>query len=181
MNEQVKKSNAWKYVLIFGCGVPAGLFVIFLIGCFGIIGMGIEEEVKKEEQRNKEVSSALKEAKPGTSGPIVSDSFYAVVNELEDEKTTDLQRKAIWDSKYKNQLVKWSGTIVEVREGGEVLVKVRPNTITYDFRVSVQPSEMGKVMAMKKDEAVTVTGILTTRGDALSSYKLENCVIAESQ
>jgi hypothetical protein len=86
------------------------------------------------------------------------------------------QRKHIFE-KYKGRYVRWSGEVEEVIKeiSGDFILRVKHSQITRDFEVSVrfEKSKEGKLLTLKRGDAVNYTGRLTDFTSS-SGYYLED-------
>ena len=83
------------------------------------------------------------------------------------------QRKRMFE-KYKGRYVKWSGEVEEVVKeiSGDYTLRVKHSQTAKDFEVSIRfdKSERGKLLLLKKGEAVNYMGKLTEFDPQLGYY-----------
>ena len=69
--------------------------------------------------------------------PALAQSYQQMDQQVGcDSKYSDDKKEAIFDQNYKDHTFTWSGTVERV-SGGDVAVKVLPDTFSYDFAVKL--------------------------------------------
>lgn len=95
---------------------------------------------------------------------------------------TDLQKEDLFDTKYKNEYVQWSGTVASVSEGwlgGYTLqVKHCPQTFTSDIVISLKDDQKQNALKIMQGGRVTYRAKLTRWGSILGFSADEGVIIS---
>jgi len=141
----------------------------------GII-RGTPEKDKKLNSNIKKQVSQTKSYNPKNENSL--DLSFASIDSIFGSKnnTTDLQKKEQWQ-KYKGQKVTWTCKVVNVDEssltpGYTLNLKCNPETLTTDVKVNFSNEWKSKLINLKKDDTITVTGVLDDYG--IFGYTLNN-------
>lgn len=126
---------------------------------------------------NTPATTSSSPAKPQESAPVADlkwsdyDKIYNVKSD-----STDMQKEAAWKN-FEGKTVTWSGTVGDVSEGmisGLVLqIKMNPDTLTHDIRLSLKSDQKDKMMTLKKGQKVTFTGRLKTAGGTVLPLSMD--------
>jgi hypothetical protein len=128
-------------------------------------------------------TNAANGTKPATvttipAGPVMSDLKWADYDKVYNVKSssTDMQKEALWKD-FEGKYVSWQGTVSEVSEGslsGLVInIKMNPDTLTSDIRLSLKDDQKEKVMALTKGKKISFTGKLKTAGGAILPLSMD--------
>ena len=90
--------------------------------------------------------------------PIVSTSFSDFGRVYCDKRATDLQKDQLFEEKFKNQYVKWSGTVSSVSESwGSLLLHVKHchGTFGQDIIIGMNEDQKSKLVQLREGDTVT--------------------------
>lgn len=141
-----------------------GLALLVLV-IFGAIFGG-----DSTEQSTKDNPQASIQATPAQRVPV-SNSFENDYEDIYcDEDATALQKKTLFDEKFKGQYVNWTGEITRVAEsyGNYVLnVKHCPDTWTSDISITVKKDQKDRLLQLTEGDEVTYIAKLTDFGEIM--------------
>ncbi len=152
-----------------------GLKAIILILGLVVIGVaaGREKVAEKIAQQQGLASTELAKAQPTSSAPQLLNVDFKDFDAMfgENSKLTDIQKNELFDSQYKDKLIRWAGRVEEVKTVfGDltILVKHKPTTLVYDVQLELKDSQKEKAMSLHKGDSIVYIGKLTSWGSILS-------------
>ncbi|MFH1471446.1 MAG: hypothetical protein ABIF85_00980 [Nanoarchaeota archaeon] len=102
---------------------------------------------------------------------LMSNSFESDYEDIYcDEDATALQKKTLFEEKFKGQYVNWTGEVSRVAEsyGNYVLnVKHCPDTFTSDIRITMKKDQKDKLLKLPEGDEVTYIAKLTDFGEIM--------------
>lgn len=126
--------------------------------------------------------SSNTEIKTSTSQPpsLASTSFPDYGNLYCDREATDLQKQTLFDEKYKDKYVKWTGVVSHVSEtwGSYTLqVKHCQATLATDITITMKDDQKNKLLPLKEGDRVTYIAKLTRYGEILGIFADEGEIV----
>lgn len=109
-------------------------------------------------------------SKSQLSQNIISSSFSDYGNVYCDEGATTLQKETLFNDKFKNKYVKWTGTVSSVAESWgsyKLQVKHCSKTLISDVVVTMKDDQKNKLMQLREGDIVTYIAKLTSYGEIL--------------
>lgn len=107
--------------------------------------------------------------------PALAQSYQQMDQQVGcDSKYSDDKKEAIFDQNYKDHTFTWSGTVERV-SGGDVAVKVLPDTFSYDFAVKL--ADESAAFNLEKGQRVTIKFVLREQGGCFLHYRGDSGVI----
>ena len=97
-------------------------------------------------------------------------------------RKSDFQKEALWKRKYKGREVSWTGEVKEVKQRDDcvgLLIRMNPDTFTFDVSVDLQPSQTDKAIEINKGQNVSFKGTLKSYGGAIIPTKIKNGIILD--
>ncbi len=134
-----------------------------------------------EQMRRSAEAQGQAPAQPAPTGYVSTD--FATFNRYfsNSSRLTDMQKDALFDSKFKGGLVRWTGRVVEVEKGMlgglHVLIKHTGESLVSDVTLDLRPSEENKAMMLHKGQAITYQGKLESWGGVMDHYLDEGVII----
>lgn len=117
--------------------------------------------------------------KPSTTVEKVID-FNAIENQWCDTHLTDLQRQDMFDTKYKDKYITWTGEVASVSETWSSLmiqVKHCPQSFSADITVTMRDDQRDKLLKLQEGDRVTYKAKLTRFGTIVGLYADDGVVL----
>lgn len=158
-----------------------GIFIVLVVavaifgGCSNKPNPSLPDTAQRQEQA-KQVDGGQK--RQSGDANIISTNFVAF-DRTWDEKT-DIQKTEYW-KQVRGKYVQWTGTVVDVRDGGNIYFIVRPDTLVADFVADFGSSPEAKktLMNLKKGMKLTIVGKLLGDKGAVLPWLLEDIEIVQ--
>lgn len=154
------------------------VITIGVVAVLYAVGNGATDDAKKKMAENPvqtqdaKKSEADTPAKPKAAAPVVTVTSVNLSKDYSDNEVAA-------DAKYKGKLIEVSGKVTGIDNGtfdNEMIVKLSDGS--YDMSATwchMKESERDKVLALKKDQQVTLIG--TGDSATLKSPALKDCVV----
>lgn len=142
-------------------------FIILFIMGMALIGRNIESQEKIDSTAKDVSDSTTVENKELPEMKIVSKSYNDIGILCEKEGATDLQKQNLFETKFKNQYIEWTGEINRIdKQAGQYIMKVKhcATTITYDVEVNMNENQFDKLLQLHEKDTVTYKAKLTRLG-----------------
>ncbi len=165
-----------------GCLGCLGLIIVLVV-VVAIFG-GSSDKTKPStvpattQQQGQAKQTAEAPKKSAREANIISNNFLSF-DKAYDEKT-DIQRTEYW-KQVRGKYVKWTGTVADVRDGGNIYFIVRPDTLVADFVADFGSSPEAKktLVNIKKGTRLTIIGKLLGDKGAVMPWLLEDIEIVQ--
>ena len=154
-----------------------GIFILFM----WILGSVIqpEEKIKEKPIQQKE----LIEKKPQKE--FISESLFELHSVWFRGRMSDLQKEELWESRYKEKYVNWTGFVKSIDKGMlggySLLVIIRPDPYAFsaDASIKMRKDQVDKLRKYSEGEGINFQAQLDGYGDILEYFYLKDGIIID--